>query len=98
MKIKNRNNNLSNFLFFTISILLATCFLIALLTIKNECLKTHEDIQQLHKLQTSSLNTVKELQSNKEFLMSEKYISNYLSGQMTVVVPETLIIEVELSK
>ena len=29
-------------------------------------------------------------------LMSEKYISNYLSEQMTVVVPETLIIDREL--
>ena len=98
MKIKNRNNNLSNFLFFTISILLATCFLIALLTIKNECLKTHEDIQQLHKLQTSSLNTVKELQSNKEYLSSKERISEILSHNMITVVPETLLINIELEK
>ena len=98
MIIKNRNNNLSKFLFFTISILLVTCFFITLLTIKNECLKTQEDIQQLHKLQTSSLNTVKELQSNKEYLSSKERIRNILSHNLITVVPETLSINIELEK
>ena len=66
----------------------------AKLTIKNECIKTQLEIEKLHKLQISNSNIVKELQSNKEFLMSEEYISSYLLNEMTVAVPETLLIEI----
>ena len=41
---------------------------------------------------------MKELQSNKEYLLSEKYINEFLGNKMSVVVPETLLIQVDLSK
>ena len=91
---KNRKNNLSNFLFFTVSILLITSFFITLLTVKNECLKTQLNIQQLHKLQASSYNTVKELQSNKEYLSSKERISEILSNEFITIAPETLLINI----
>ena len=98
MTKRNKKNNFSKFVQYSSLIILITSFFVSLLTIKNECISTQHNIEKLHRLNISNSNIVKELQSNKEFLMSEKYISNYLSEQMTVVVPETLIIEIEMSK
>ena len=94
MRKKEYNQNFSKFIFYTFFIISLTVIFLSKLTIKNECVKTQFEIENLHKLQISNSNIVKELQSNKEFLMSEEYIRNYLSNEMTVVVPETLLIEI----
>ena len=94
MSIKRYNQNFSKFIYYTFFIIIITILLLSKLTIKNECVKTQLAIENLHKLQISNSNIVKQLQSNKEFLMSEKYISEYLSNEMTVVTPETLLIEI----
>ena len=94
MKRKS-NNNFTNFLFFTTSIVIITLFFISLLTVKNECLKTQHEIEQLYKLHASNSDIVKELQSTKEYLMSEENISLILSDKMVSVAPETLSIFIE---
>ena len=91
---KEYNKNFSKFIFYTLFIIICTILFLSKLTIKNECIKTQLEIEKLHKLQISNSNIVKELQSNKEFLMSEEYISSYLLNEMTVAVPETLLIEI----
>mgnify|MGYP001281400481 CR=1 FL=1 len=65
------------------------------LSVKNECLKTQHEISQLRKQYASNLDMVKELQSNKNYLMSEKNISEILGDKMVSVVPETLSIRVD---
>mgnify|MGYP000184489284 CR=1 FL=1 len=94
MSIKRYNQNFSKFILYTFFIIIITILFLSKLTIKNECVKTQLAIENLHKLQISNSNIVKQLQSNKEFLMSEKYISEYLSNEMTVATPETLLIEI----
>ena len=98
MKKNKKNKNLSGFIVYISFIFCFTILGVSYIYIKEEIEKTQYEIEKLHEINTSNTNIVKELQSNKEFLMSEKYISNYLSEQMTVVVPETLIIEIEMSK
>ena len=66
--------------------------------IKNEVIATSSEITKLNEVNVSNLNIVKELQSNKEYLLSEKYINEFLGNKMSVVVPETLLIQVDLSK
>ena len=95
MKKREYKQNFSKFIFYTFFIIIATILFLSKLTIKNECIKTQLEIENLYKLQISNSNIVKELQSNKDFLMSEKHISKYLSNEMVVVVPETLLIHVK---
>ena len=89
------NKNLSNFIFYISTIVSITFFLIMLLTIKNECLKTQDDIEKLNKNYTSNLNIVKELQSNKEYFLSKEYIRSIVSDNMVSVAPETLMIYIK---
>ena len=92
---KKKKNNLNSFIFFTTTIIIVTLFFISLLTVKNECLKTQHEIAELNKLYAANLNIVKELQSNKDYLMSEKHISEILNDKMISVAPETLSIIIE---
>ena len=89
------NNNFSNFIFYVATITSITVFFILLLTIKNECLKTQNDIEQLNKSYTSNLNIVKELQSNKKYFLSKEYIETMVSSNLTSVVPETLLVYIK---
>ena len=92
---KKKKNNLNLFVFFTTTIIIITSFFVTLLSVKNECLKTQHEISQLRKQYASNLDMVKELQSNKNYLMSEKNISEILGDKMVSVVPETLSIRVD---
>ena len=98
MRKKKQNKNLSGFIVYISFIFTFTILGVSYIYIKEEIEKTQYEIEKLHAINISNINIVKELQSNKEFLMSEKYISNFLSQEMTVAVPETLIIEVEVTK
>lgn len=95
MSKREYNQNFSKFIFYTFFIIITTFLILSKLTIKHECVKTQFEIEDLHKLQISNSNIVKELQSNKDFLMSEQYISEFLSNEMMVVAPETLIIYIK---
>ena len=92
---KNKKKNLNGFIFFTTTIIIITSFFVSLLTVKNECLKTQHEINQLRKQYASNLDMVKELQSNKNYLMSEKNISKMLGNKMVSVAPETLAIKID---
>jgi len=92
----NKNtNNFSNFIFYVATIASITFFFILLLTIKNECLKTQNDIEKLNNNYTSNLNIVKELQSNKEYFLSKEYIETMISNNMVSIAPETLLIYIK---
>ena len=93
--IKKKKNNINSFIFFTTTIIIATLFFISLLTVKNECLKTQHEINQLHNQYTANLNMTKELQSNKDYLISEQNISEMLNNRMVSIAPETLSIIIE---
>ena len=95
MTKRNKKNNFSKFVQYSSLIILITSFFVSLLTIKNECISTQHNIEKLHRLNISNSNIVKELQSNKELLMSENYINSFLSDKMTVVTPETLVIYIK---
>ena len=84
-----------HFILYTISVVSITLFFILLLTTKNECLKTQNDIEQMNRQFTSNLNIVKELQSNKEYLSSKEHLKQLLANSMITVAPETLLIKIE---
>ena len=46
----------------------------------------------------SNIILVKELQSKKDYLLSEQNISNKLSNKMIAVTPETLIINMDIEQ
>ena len=68
------------------------------MSIHQNVVDTSSQITKLNEVYISNLNIVKELQSNREYLLSERYINEYLGSKMSVVVPETLLIQVDLSK
>jgi len=92
---KKKKKNLNSFIFFTVTIIIITSFFVSLLSVKNECLKTQYEINQLRRQYASSLDMVKELQSNKNYLMSETNISKMLGDKMISVAPETLSIRID---
>ena len=98
MREKRKKKNLSEFIVYTMFIFTLTILCVSHLKVKMEIQKTQFEIERLHQIKISNVNIVKELQSNKEFLMSEKYISDFLSNEMSVVIPETIIIEVQVTK
>ena len=95
MKRKNQNQNLSKFIIYISYVLTITFLLLSHLWIKHSIGETELEISKMHENHINNLNIVKELQSNREFLMSENYINDYLKGQMSVVTPETLLIQVK---
>ena len=98
MRRKRNNKNLSKFVIYILYITTITFLGLSSIYIKNEVIATSSEITKLNELYVSNLNIVKELQSNKEYLLSEKYINEFLGNKMSVVVPETLLIQVDLSK
>ena len=79
---------------YTLSILSAGFFLICYLNIKNQCIKLNNDIINLKKSTTKNISVVKELQSQKEYFLSEHYISSIVGDHMMAVVPESEIIKI----
>jgi len=69
-----------------------TVFLLVFLTLKNECVKNNIDIINIDKEKIHNTNIVKELQSKKEYLLSENHITSSLVNKMIAVAPETLIV------
>ena len=92
--MKNKQNNFINFMFYTTSIISFSIFLIIMLTLKNECRKNEEEILQLNNLKVYNTNIIKEMQSKKDFLLTEHNIKNALSNRMIAVVPETLLVKI----
>ena len=92
-KRKKKNNNLNNFVIYTLSILSAGFFLICYLNIKNQCVKINNDILNLKKETIKNTSVVKEMQSQKEYFLSEHYISSIVGENMVAVVPEPEIIK-----
>ena len=92
---KKKNTNLNNFVIYTLSILSAGFFLICYLNVKNQCIKLNNDIINLKKSTTKNTSIVKELQSQKEYFLSEHYISSVIGNDMIAVVPESEIIKLK---
>ena len=90
---QKKNNNLNNFIIYILSILSAGFFLICYLNIKNQCVKLNNDIVNLQKTTAKNTSVVKELQSQKEYFLSEHYISSIVGESMVAVVPESEIIK-----
>ena len=92
---QKKNNNLNNFVIYTLSILSAGFFLICYLNIKNQCVKLNNDIVNLQKTTAKNTSVVKELLSQKEYFLSEHYISSIIGETMVAVVPESEIIKLK---
>jgi len=95
---KKRNNNFINFMLYFSSIVGVTFFLLIYLTLKNECKNNKNEISDLKKQKISNIILVKELQSKKDYLLSEHHIINKLSNKMVAVTPETLIINMDIEQ
>ena len=92
---KKKNNNLNNFVIYTLSMLSAAFFLICYLNIKNQCIKLNNDIATIKKITAKNTSVVKELQSQREYFLSEHYISSIVGEYMIAVVPESEIIKLK---
>ena len=90
---KSKNKNLDNFIIYIASIISITLFLISFLTIKNYCTKINNYILILDKSVTKNASIVKTLQSQKDYFLSEQYISQTVNN-MIVVAPEPEIIDI----
>ena len=96
--IKKQNNNFINFMLYFSSILGITFFLLIYLTLKNEYKNNRNEISDLKKQKISNTIIVKELQSKKDYLLSEYHIINKLSNTMVAVTPETLIVNMVIEQ
>ena len=96
--IKKQNNNFINFMLYFSSILGITFFLLIYLTLKNEYKNNGNEISSLKKQKISNTIIVKELQSKKDYLLSEHHIINKLSNKMVAVTPETLIVNMSIEQ
>ena len=96
--IKKQNNNFINFMLYFSSILGITFFLLIYLTLKNEYKNNRNEISSLKKQKISNTIIVKELQSKKDYLLSEHHIINKLSNKMVAVTPETLIVNMSIEQ
>ena len=92
---KKKSYNSLDFIFYTSTIILLFTIFILKISIKNECIKTQDDIETLSNTYINNSGIVKELQSSRDYFLSHEYISNYLSDRMIATVPETLIISIE---
>ena len=95
MKRKRKNNNLYVFIIYTLSIITISLFFIGFLTIKNQCSKLKNDIIELEKSTIKNTSIVKELQSRKDFFLSEQYISSRVKNIMIATTPEPEIINIK---
>ena len=88
------NNNFFNFIFYTFVVITFSTLFILKITIKNECISTQSNIEDLNNMLIKNTDIVKELQSTRDYLMSYEYVENYLSNKMVASIPETLIINI----
>ena len=89
---QKRNSNFINFIYYSSIIIVFTIILILFLTIKNQCIKTRDEIISLNKSLIKQTGIVKDLQSKKEYHLSEKHISKMINNKMQVTTPESIII------
>ena len=92
---KKKNKNLFNFFVYLFSILTISLFLICYLSIKNQCRKMSSEITELENAVVKNINIVKDLQVEKEYYLSENYISKFMENIMIVTIPEPEIINME---
>ena len=92
MNKKRRDNNFINFIYYSSLIVLFTIILITFLTVKNQCIKTRSEIISMNKSVLKQTGIVKQLQSKKEYHLSEKHISEMINDKMKVATPESIII------
>ena len=90
-----KNNIFFNFIFYTVTVIIFSSLFILKITVKNECISTQYDIENLNNMLIKNTDIIKELQSSRDYLMSYEYIENYLSDKMIAAVPETLIINIK---
>ena len=93
-KIKKRNS-LSDFIFYTITVIIIATIFILQISIKNESIKTQMEIEKLNNIYKLNIDIVKELQSSRNYFTSYEYITNSLSNKMIAATPETLVINIE---
>tara|TARA_Y100000590_G_C15497210_1_gene930132 strand:+ start:311 stop:619 length:309 start_codon:yes stop_codon:yes gene_type:complete len=92
MTKQKRNNNFINFIYYSSIIIVFTIILILFLSIKNQCIKTRNEIISLNKSLIKQTGAVKDLQSKQEYHLSEKHISQMIRNKMKVTTPEPIII------
>ena len=90
-----KSNIFFNFIFYTVTVIIFSSLFILKITVKNECISTQYDIENLNNMLIKNTDIIKELQSSRDYLMSYEYIENYLSNKMVAAVPETLIIDIK---
>ena len=95
---KQKNKSFINFILYFSYIISCTVFLIIFLTLKNECINNEIDINNLNKEKNHNINVVKELQSKKEYFLSENHITSALTNKMIAVAPETLIVNLQFDR
>ena len=95
---KIKNKNLYNFIIYLVSILTISLFFISYLTIKNQLTKIRSEITEFENSIVKNVSIVKELQSEKEYFLSEQYISTIINNEMAVTVPEQEIINMKNDK
>ena len=95
---KQKNKSFINFILYFSYIISCTVFLIIFLTLKNECINNEIDINNLNKEKNHNINVVKELQSKKEYFLSENHITSVLTNKMIAVAPETLIVNLQFDR
>ena len=81
MRRNNRDNNLSNFIYYFSIIIFVTVFLISYLEIRNQFKKYQNEISDLKKTSLTKKSIIKELQSKKEYYLSEKHISKAIKSK-----------------
>jgi len=92
---KIKNNTLHIFIIYTLSIISISIFLIAFLTVKNQCSKLKNDISELKNATNQNRSIVKGLQSDRDFFSSEQYISSQVKDIMIAIAPEPEIINMK---
>tara|TARA_Y100000814_G_scaffold173267_1_gene126616 strand:+ start:734 stop:1048 length:315 start_codon:yes stop_codon:yes gene_type:complete len=90
-----KNNTFRIFIMYVLSIFTFSVFLITFLTIKNQCAKLKYEITELKKAKINNTIIVKKLQSDKDFFLSEQYISSRVQDVMVAIAPEPEIINME---
>jgi len=89
-----KNKNLYNFIIYSSSMILVSLFLICFLTIKNQCIKINSEITEMESSLIKNINIIKDLQKDREYYLSETYISKFMEDIMLVAIPEPEIINI----
>jgi len=89
-----KNKNLYNFIVYSSSMIIVSLFLICFLTIKNQCIKINSEITEMENSLIKNTNIIKDLQKEREYYLSETYISKFMGDIMLVAIPEPEIINI----